>query len=76
MTRHDVTDPDPLCYGDDPCVCEQLIEARRQTIQACIESIWDYEWRTSKLHQFDPDQQVTFHLLVAASRLRSIRVKA
>jgi hypothetical protein len=29
MTMHDVADPDPLCWGDDPCVCEQLIEVRK-----------------------------------------------
>jgi hypothetical protein len=36
MTRHDVDNPDPLCWGDDPCVCEQLIEARKQAIRDCI----------------------------------------
>lgn len=36
MTVHDVADPDPLCWGDDPCVCGQLIEARQQTIRDCI----------------------------------------
>jgi hypothetical protein len=36
VTRHAVDDPDPLCEGDDPCVCEQLIEARRQAVRDCI----------------------------------------
>ena len=77
MTRHDVTDPDPLCEGDDPCVCEQLIEARRQTIGRCIEAIHAYaDERLLKTKHYNLSEDITAALCVAASRLRSIRVKA
>lgn len=26
--EHDISDPDPYCWGDDPCVCVQLKAAR------------------------------------------------
>jgi hypothetical protein len=57
MTRHDVTDPDPLCYGDDPCVCEQLIEARRQATREFYgrwkyskkRGCWIWKWKSRKV---------------------------
>ena len=28
VARHEVEDPDPYCFGDDPCVCLMLMAAR------------------------------------------------
>jgi hypothetical protein len=28
--QHDVEDPDPLCEGDNPCICMELERARQQ----------------------------------------------
>lgn len=31
--RHDVAEPDPYCFGDDPCVCLQIKAARENERQ-------------------------------------------
>ncbi len=36
MMQHDVAEPDLLCMGDDPCVCEQLRAARVQTLEQVL----------------------------------------
>jgi hypothetical protein len=76
MTRHDVDNPDPLCWGDDPCVCEQLIEARKQTIRDCIEVVHKYaEERLVKTKHYNLSDDITAALRVAANRLRAIQAK-
>ena len=37
--RHDVAEPDPFCYGDDPCVCEQLALARADALKKAREAV-------------------------------------
>jgi len=37
--RHDVAEPDPFCYGDDPCVCEQLALARADVLKKAREAV-------------------------------------
>lgn len=37
--RHDVAEPDPFCYGDDPCVCEQLALARADALKRAREAV-------------------------------------
>ena len=34
--KHDVEEPDLMCLGDDPCVCEQLRAARIQTLEQVL----------------------------------------
>jgi hypothetical protein len=47
--QHHTDNPDPLCYGDDPCICEQLKMARKE------ERRWWFDAITTAMETRDED---------------------
>lgn len=37
--EHEVNEPDPYCWGDDPCVCVQLKAARENERNKCWDAV-------------------------------------